>query len=48
MKPKGTIRIDDDAAIAILKRGKSLLPSGIVNVEGEFSVGAPVELKKRL
>lgn len=46
LKPKGVIRIDDGAAAAILKRGKSLLPSGIVSVEGEFSVGAPVEFRK--
>lgn len=46
LKPKGTIRIDDGAAVAILKRGKSLLSSGIEAVEGEFDVGAPVEFKK--
>jgi glutamate 5-kinase len=46
LKPKGVIRIDDGAAAAILNRGKSLLPSGIVHVEGEFNVGAPVEFKK--
>lgn len=37
--------IDDGAALAILKKGKSLLPSGIVSVEDEFGVGAPVEFK---
>jgi glutamate 5-kinase len=46
LKPKGVIRIDDGAAEAIVNRGKSLLPSGIVGVEGEFSVGAPVEFRK--
>jgi len=46
LKPKGVIRIDDGAASAILNRGKSLLPSGIVSVEGEFGVGAPVEFRK--
>ena len=45
LKPKGIIRIDDGAAEAIVNRGKSLLPSGIVGVEGEFSVGAPVEFR---
>lgn len=45
LKPKGVIRIDDGAAEAILNRGKSLLPSGIVGVEGEFGVGAPVEFR---
>ncbi|MEJ2657845.1 MAG: glutamate 5-kinase [Desulfobacterales bacterium] len=46
LKPKGIIRIDDGAAAAILKNGKSLLPSGIVDVEGEFGVGAPVQFGK--
>ena len=46
LKPKGVIRIDDGAAEAILTKGKSLLPSGIVGVEGEFSAGAPVEFRK--
>jgi glutamate 5-kinase len=45
LKPKGVIRIDDGASAAILNRGKSLLPSGIVDVEGKFNVGAPVEFK---
>ncbi len=45
LKPKGTLRIDQGAARAILERGKSLLPSGIVEVEGDFSVGAPVAFK---
>ncbi|MCK5507345.1 MAG: glutamate 5-kinase [Desulfobacterales bacterium] len=46
LKPKGTIIIDDGAAAAILKRGKSLLPSGIAGVEGKFSVGAAVAFRR--
>lgn len=42
LKPKGVLRIDHGAAEAILKSGKSLLPSGIIEVEGEFGVGASV------
>jgi glutamate 5-kinase len=42
LKPKGILRIDAGAAEAILKKGKSLLPSGITDVEGEFGVGASV------
>ena len=42
-KPKGTIKIDEGAAIAVLKKGKSLLPIGIIEVEGDFKVGASVE-----
>jgi glutamate 5-kinase len=45
LKPQGGIRIDAGAAEALLNRGKSLLPSGIVAVEGDFSVGAAVEVK---
>jgi len=47
LKPKGIIEIDNGAATAILTKGKSLLPIGVVNVEGDFSVGAPVEFRKR-
>lgn len=45
LRPEGIIHIDNGAARAILKKGKSLLPSGIVGVDGEFDVGAPVEFK---
>ncbi len=40
---EGTIRIDDGAMEALRKR-KSLLPSGIVSVEGSFAAGAVVML----
>lgn len=43
-KPKGILIIDEGAVDAILKKGKSLLPSGITGVEGEFGIGAPVAL----
>ena len=45
LKPEGRLDIDAGAADAILKRGKSLLPSGVLKVTGEFSVGAPVEFR---
>ena len=45
VKPKGVIKIDEGAALAIQKNGKSLLAGGIVNVSGEFGIGAPVEVK---
>ena len=45
MKPKGTIVIDEGASSAILSRGKSLLPSGITRVEGDFTVGSPVAVR---
>jgi glutamate 5-kinase len=47
LKPHGAIKIDDGAAEAILKNGKSLLPSGIVEVETDFNIGAAVEFKNR-
>jgi len=45
LKPCGAIKIDDGASSAILKNGKSLLPSGIVAVEADFNIGAAVEFK---
>ncbi len=47
LKPKGVIQIDDGAVRAILKNGKSLLPSGIVAVKNDFGVGAPVEFQNQ-
>jgi len=38
----GKVIIDAGAATALLKKGKSLLASGIVNVEGDFERGAVV------
>ena len=42
--PKGEIVIDRGAERAILKKGKSLLPSGMVEVRGRFSLGNSVLL----
>ncbi len=42
LKSKGMIRVDKGAAKAIRKQGRSLLPIGIVDVEGDFSVGSAV------
>ena len=43
LKPRGILKIDNGAANAIINHGKSLLPSGIIRVEGDFNVGAPVQ-----
>lgn len=43
MKPQGIIAIDAGAAAA-LKRGKSLLPAGVVSVTGSFGRGDAVEV----
>jgi glutamate 5-kinase len=42
LKPLGEIIVDDGAKEAILTKGKSLLPSGIVRVQGEFDAGEAV------
>lgn len=47
LKPEGVLTIDEGAGSALLKRGKSLLPSGIIGVEGHFSKGAAVTIRDR-
>jgi len=42
LRSRGKLVVDDGAKTAIVEEGKSLLPSGIVGVEGDFSVGDPV------
>jgi len=42
LPPSGKIIIDQGAADALLKRGKSLLPGGILEVRGSFKSGDPV------
>lgn len=42
--PRGALIIDQGAEQAILKNGKSLLPSGILDVQGRFSMGDKVAL----
>jgi len=41
---KGTILVDAGARRALVEQGKSLLPSGVRAVEGEFGVGDPVDI----
>ncbi|MBI3293036.1 MAG: glutamate 5-kinase [Elusimicrobia bacterium] len=41
---RGQLHVDQGAAEALVHRGKSLLPSGITQVEGEFTVGDPVSV----
>ncbi|MGC9976264.1 MAG: glutamate 5-kinase [Syntrophales bacterium] len=42
LKSRGKLFLDDGARDALIKEGKSLLPSGVTNIEGDFSVGDPV------
>ena len=43
MKDKGSVRLDA-GAVAALRGGKSLLPAGVVAVEGSFGRGEPVAI----
>jgi len=43
-RPRGTLVIDDGARRALVERGKSLLPSGVVAVEGPFDHGDVVNV----
>jgi glutamate 5-kinase len=43
-RAQGTLRVDDGAAQALLGRGKSLLPVGVVEVEGDFQRGDMVRV----
>ena len=47
LQPSGKLVIDDGAKKALLEKGKSLLPSGIVDVEGDFDLGDPVSCVDR-
>ncbi len=44
LEPKGAIHIDGGAAAA-LRRGKSLLPAGVVKIDGEFLRGDAVVVR---
>lgn len=39
LRPRGVLIVDDGAKAAIVSKGRSLLPSGIRDVEGEFEFG---------
>lgn len=46
-KARGLIVVDDGAARAVRERGASLLPGGIVRVEGRFEPGSAVDIAGR-
>lgn len=46
-KPAGIIVVDDGASRALCERGRSLLPAGIVEVEGKFERGDTVTIADR-
>ncbi len=43
-RPKGRLILDDGAALAVRKKGKSLLPAGIIDADGVFESGSIVSL----
>ena len=43
-KGKGVILVDDGARKALVEQGRSLLPSGVRSVAGQFRVGDPVDI----
>ena len=47
LKPQGFLVVDDGARRALTGGGKSLLPSGVTEVRGNFAVGAPVHCLDR-
>ena len=47
LKSKGSVVLDDGACAAISAHGKSLLPSGIVEVRGSFGVGESIQCLNR-
>jgi glutamate 5-kinase len=42
LRPEGEVMIDDGAAKAVTQKGKSLLPAGIIAVNGSFDDGAAI------
>ena len=46
-QPKGSLTIDEGATAALLEKGKSLLASGVLDINGSFETGAFVALISR-
>lgn len=44
-RPTGTIVVDEGAKEALLSRGRSLLPAGIIQVEGSFQRGDTITIQ---
>ncbi len=44
LKSRGELRVDAGARLALLERKKSLLPSGVREVIGNFSAGDRIEI----
>ena len=46
LRPRGTLVVDDGAAVAVVEKRRSLLPSGILTVSGSFRQGDPVDIAR--
>ncbi len=44
LKPAGKLIVDSGAKKALMERGKSLLPAGVIKVEGKFDFGSAVSI----
>lgn len=44
LHPRGSIVVDEGAAKALIERNSSLLPAGVVRVEGSFQIGDAVRI----
>jgi len=44
LRPSGTVVVDLGARSALVERGRSLLPAGVVRVSGTFDAGDAVEI----
>ncbi|MGW6916463.1 glutamate 5-kinase [Kitasatospora sp. NPDC054939] len=42
--PRGALHLDEGAVAAVVSGGASLLPAGVVGVDGDFAAGDPVDL----
>ncbi len=45
LRPAGFLDLDAGACNAVMEQGRSLLPSGVIRIEGSFEVGAPVHCR---
>ncbi len=45
--PEGSLILDEGAVVAVMERGRSLLPAGVIGVTGEFEAGAAISLCDR-
>ncbi|MFH0824427.1 MAG: glutamate 5-kinase [Pseudomonadota bacterium] len=47
LEPEGTLAVDEGAATALTRNKKSLLPVGLIHVDGRFEPGAAVKIRDR-